>query len=150
MGFYDFIMNGIDGESIDFNSFKGKKVLVVNVASECGFTPQYEDLQNLHQEFGDKLIILGFPANDFGGQEPKANAQIKSFCDVNFGVTFQLFEKIAVLGGGRHPLFAWLEEVEGNAPNWNFCKYLISENGQVIEFYPSSINPLDEKITSQL
>jgi glutathione peroxidase len=150
MGFYDFKMNGIGGAPIDFELFKGKKVLVVNVASECGFTPQYEDLQNLHEQFGDKLTILGFPANDFGGQEPKGNGEIERFCQVNFGVTFQMFEKIAVLGAKRHPLFVWLETEEGGAPNWNFCKYLIDENGEVIAFYPSSLNPMDEKITSQL
>lgn len=150
MDFYDFNMNGIDGESIDFKSFIGKKVLVVNVASECGFTPQYEDLQSLHQEFGDKLTVLAFPANDFGGQEPKSNVEIKSFCAVNFGVTFQVFEKIAILGAERHALFTWLEEEEGHAPNWNFCKYLINENGKVVALYPSSMNPLDEIITSQL
>jgi len=150
MGFYEFKMNGIGGEPIDFESFKGKKVLLVNVASECGFTPQYEDLQNLHKQFGDKLTILGFPANDFGGQEPKANNEIESFCQLNFGVTFQMFEKINVLGVDRHPLFTWLEKEEGQAPNWNFCKYLVDENGRVIALYPSSLNPMDEIITSQL
>jgi glutathione peroxidase len=150
MGFYDFKMNGIGGESVDFQSYKGKKILLVNVASECGFTPQYEDLQNLHEQFGDKLTILGFPANDFDGQEPKGNDEIANFCQVNFGVTFQMFEKIKVLGPERHPLYAWLEAEAGRAPNWNFCKYLVDENGKVITLYPTSLNPMDETITGQL
>jgi len=150
MGFHDFKMKGIAGEQIDFESFRGKNVLVVNVASECGFTPQYQDLQKLHEQHGNKLTILGFPANDFGGQEPKNNNEIENFCQVNFGVTFQLFEKVEVLGANRHPLYAWLEKEEGRAPNWNFCKYWVDQNGKVIELFPSSMNPMDESFTSRL
>lgn len=150
MNFYDFKMKGIDGQEISFNQFKGKKVLVVNVASECGFTPQYEDLQNLHQQYGKKVAVLGFPANNFGGQEPGTNLAIQQFCTAKFGVSFQMFEKISVKGSDRHSLYAWLEKQAGEIPNWNFCKYLIDENGKVIGFYPSSVNPMDEAITDQL
>ena len=150
MSFHDFKMTSIDGKSINFSVYKGKKVLIVNVASECGYTPQYEDLQMLHQQFGDKVAVLGFPANNFGGQEPGTNGQIAQFCEKNFGISFQMFEKISVKGDGRHKLYEWLESESGSAPNWNFCKYLIDENGKILGFYPSSINPLEEVITSQL
>ena len=150
MTFYDFKMNGIAGESIDFKSYKGKKVLLVNVASECGFTPQYEDLQNLQGQYGDRVVILGFPANNFGGQEPGTNLVIQQFCKANYGVTFQMFEKISVVGSNRHELYVWLEKQSEKAPDWNFCKYLIDENGKVLKFYPSAVNPLDESITDLL
>ncbi|MCL4163862.1 UNVERIFIED_CONTAM: hypothetical protein GTU68_044643 [Idotea baltica] len=143
-------MSGIDGTSIDFSEYKGKKVLIVNVASECGFTPQYEDLQNLHEAHGEKIVVLGFPANDFGGQEPGSNTSIQQFCQVNYGVNFQLFEKISVTGTGRHALYSWLEAENDNRPNWNFCKYLIDEHGKVLGFFPSSVNPMEEAITSLL
>ena len=150
MDFYDFQMVTINGETIDFKKYKGKKVLIVNVASECGYTPQYEDLQLLHKQFGDKVSVLGFPANNFGGQEPGSNQEIADFCQSNYGVSFQMFEKISVSGKDRHTLYAWLEAESGKAPNWNFCKYLIDEKGEILGFFPSSINPLDEVITSQL
>lgn len=150
MTFHDFQMNAIDGQSIDFAQFKGKHVLVVNVASRCGYTPQYEDLQMLHNQFGDKIAVLGFPANDFGGQEPGSNEEIATFCEANYGVSFKMFEKIAVTGSSRHKLYSWLEEQTGQKPTWNFCKYLISPTGEVIEFFPSSVNPLEEVITSKL
>lgn len=150
MSFHDFEMNAIDGQAIDFSQFKGKHVLVVNVASRCGYTPQYEDLQMLHRQFGDKIAVLGFPANDFGGQEPGSNEEIATFCEANYGVSFQMFEKISVTGGSRHELYSWLEEQTGKQPTWNFCKYLISPTGEVIGFYPSSVNPLEEVITSKL
>lgn len=150
MSFYDFELKGIDGKAVDLNIYKGKKVLIVNVASKCGYTPQYEDLQNLHEQFGKDVAVLGFPANNFGGQEPGSNEDIVAFCEANYGVTFQMFEKISVVGSDRHPLYAWLEEQSGEKPNWNFCKYLLNEKGEVIGFYPSSVNPLDEQITGQL
>lgn len=150
MTFHDFKMNGIDGTAIDLSQFKGKHVLVVNVASRCGYTPQYEDLQNLHEQYGDKLVVLGFPANDFGGQEPGTNLAIAEFCEANYGVSFQMFEKIAVKGTQRHALYQWLEEESGEAPTWNFCKYLISPEGKVLGFFPSAVNPLDEQIIGKL
>jgi glutathione peroxidase len=141
MSFYEFKMASLSGETIDFSQYKGKKVLVVNTASECGYTPQYADLQTLYEEYGDQVTILGFPANNFGGQEPGNNAEIASFCQKNYGVTFQMFEKISVVGSDQHPLYKWLKEQSGKVPNWNFCKYLLSEKGEVIGFYPSSVNP---------
>jgi glutathione peroxidase len=150
MGFHDFSMPGIDGSNIDMSSFKGKKVLVVNVASKCGYTPQYADLQALHEKYGDKVAVLGFPANNFGGQEPGSNLEIASFCEKNYGVTFQMFEKISVKGNDRHPLYTWLADETGEEPSWNFCKYLIDEEGNVVKFFPSNVNPLDEEIIGML
>lgn len=150
MNLHDFTMEAIDGTPIDLSKYSGKKVLIVNVASKCGYTPQYEDLQALHEQYGDKVTVLGFPANNFGGQEPGTNLEIANFCEKNYGVTFQMFEKISVKGNDRHPLYTWLAEVSGKEPGWNFCKYLIDENGDVIGFFPSAVNPLDEQITSLL
>lgn len=149
--FYDFKMLAIDGTEIDLSQYKGKKVLVVNTASKCGFTPQYKDLEALHQKMGDKLVILGFPANNFMGQEPGSNTEIASFCQKNYGVTFQMFEKIDVVGKNQHPLYKFLSDKTLNgwndqAPSWNFCKYLIDENGRLIKFYKSGVNPLDDEI----
>ena len=150
MSFYDFELKSIEGEKIDLSIYRGKKVLLVNVASKCGYTPQYEDLQNLHEQFGNKVVVLGVPANNFGGQEPGSNENIAEFCQANYGVTFQMLEKISVVGKDRHPLYQWLEDQSGKAPNWNFCKYLLNEKGEVIGFFPSAVNPLDEQITSKL
>jgi glutathione peroxidase len=146
---YDFKVNSIDGKSIDFAQFKGKNILIVNTASKCGYTPQYAELQKLHETFGNKLTILGFPANNFGGQEPGSNTEIASFCQKNYGVTFQLFEKVSVKGADQHALFAWLKEKTGQEPTWNFCKYLVKADGTV-KFFPSKVNPLDAAITSEL
>ncbi len=148
--FYEFKMRTLDGEEVDFTRFKGKKVLVVNTASECGFTPQYDDLQQLHEQHGNKLVVLGFPANNFGGQEPGSNEEIAQFCRKNFGVTFPVFEKISVVGDDQHPLYQWLEAQINEEPQWNFSKYLISEDGKVLGFYPSNVKPMDEAIISQL
>ncbi|MFM2286667.1 MAG: hypothetical protein RLZZ543_2164 [Bacteroidota bacterium] len=154
-GFYDFKMKSIDGADIDFSSFKGKKVLIVNTASECGYTPQYAGLQELHEKFGDKVRIVGFPANNFGGQEPGTNSDIKGFCSKNYGVTFQMMEKISVKGADMAPLYKWLSSKDQNgwnndAPNWNFCKYLIDENGKLLKFYTSAVKPMSEEITGAL
>lgn len=149
--FYSFKMKAIDGSEIDFSQFKGQKVLLVNTASKCGYTPQYKELEELHQKMGDKLVILGFPANNFGGQEPGSNSEIASFCEKNYGVTFQLFEKISVKGEDQHPLYKFLSTKSLNgwndeAPSWNFCKYLIDENGQLLKFYKSGVNPMGEEM----
>lgn len=151
--FYNFKMKDLDGKEVDFSQFKGKKVLIVNVASKCGFTPQYEALQKLHEKHGDKITVLGFPANNFGGQEPGSNEEIKEFCTANFGVTFPVFEKISVKGFDKHPLYRWLSDKELNGwnnqePSWNFCKYYINEKGELMKFFPSSVAPLDEEILS--
>jgi glutathione peroxidase len=146
---YEFKINSLEGKMIDFSQYKGKTLLIVNTASECGYTPQYADLQKLHEAMGDKVVILGFPANNFGGQEPGSNAQIATFCQKNYGVTFQVFEKISVKGTDQHPLYAWLKEKTGQEPSWNFCKYLVKPDGTV-KFYKSSVKPMDTEITSQL
>jgi glutathione peroxidase len=146
---YDFKMNSLDGKEIDFAQYKGKNLLIVNTASECGFTPQYADLQKLHQEYGDKVVVLGFPANNFGGQEPGSSKQIAEFCQKNYGVAFQMFEKISVKGGDQHPLYQWLKEKTGQEPSWNFCKYLVKADGTV-KFFPSKVAPLDKEIINAL
>jgi glutathione peroxidase len=151
--FYDFKMKDIDGNDVDFNQYKGKKVLVVNVASKCGYTPQYAELQELNEKYGDQIAILGFPANNFGGQEPGSNEDIKQFCTENYGVTFQMFDKISVKGVDKHSLYRWLSDKDLNGwndkePSWNFCKYFIDENGQLKKFFPSSVKPMDEEIIS--
>jgi glutathione peroxidase len=146
---YDFKMNSLEGKTIDFSQYKGKTLLIVNTASECGYTPQYADLQKLHETFGDKVVILGFPANNFGGQEPGTNTEIASFCKKNYGVTFQMFEKISVKGNDQHPLYAYLKEKTGQEPSWNFCKYLVKPDGTV-KFFKSSVKPMDKEITNEL
>nr|WP_152425109.1 glutathione peroxidase [Nafulsella turpanensis] len=148
--FYDFRLKSLNGEEIDFSRYKGKKVLLVNVASECGYTPQYADLQKLHEEYGDKVAVLGFPANNFGSQEPGSNQQIADFCQKNYGVEFQMFSKISVKGADQHPLYEWLREQSGQEPSWNFSKFLIDENGEVIGFYPSGVNPMDDEIVEKV
>jgi glutathione peroxidase len=146
---YDFKINALGGKVVDFSQYKGKTLLIVNTASECGYTPQYADLQKLHETHGDKITILGFPANNFGGQEPGTNEQIASFCQKNYGVTFQMFEKISVKGSDQHPLYTWLKEKTGQEPSWNFCKYLVKPDGTV-KFFKSGVKPMDSQITSEL
>ncbi len=153
--FYDLKANSIHGKEISFEQYQGKKVLIVNVASECGFTPQYEDLQELHRQHGDKVAILGFPANNFRGQEPGTNQQIARFCKSNYGVSFQMFEKISVKGDEMHPVYQWLTSKNSNGwnekePNWNFCKYLVNEKGELVKFYASAIKPMSEEIISNI
>jgi len=152
---YEFKMKAIDGSTIDFSTFKGKKLLIVNVASKCGYTPQYEDLQKLHELYGNKVTILGFPANNFGKQEPGTNDEIALFCSENYGVTFQMFEKISVKGDDMAPLYHWLSEEKYNgwnneAPSWNFCKYLVNEKGELVAFYPSKVEPLSDDIIAKI
>jgi len=146
---YDFKMNSIEGKTIDFSQYKGKTLLIVNTASKCGYTPQYEELEKLHEQYGTKVTILGFPANNFGAQEPGSNAEIIEFCKKNYGVTFQMFEKISVKGEDQHALYQWLKEKTGQEPTWNFCKYLIKPDGTV-KFFASKVKPLDPQITSEL
>jgi glutathione peroxidase len=148
---YDFKMKDINGELVDFSKFKGQKLLLVNVASKCGYTPQYADLQKLHEAHGDKVTIIGFPANNFGGQEPGTNEEIKQFCSSNYGVTFKMMDKVSVKGADKDPLYRWLSDKDMNGwndkePSWNFCKYFINENGELVKFFPSSVKPMDEEI----
>jgi glutathione peroxidase len=146
---YDFKMNSIDGQEIDFKNYKGKTLLLVNVASKCGYTPQYADLEKLHETYGDKVVVLGFPANNFKGQEPGSNLEIAEFCKQNYGVKFQMFEKISVIGDDKHPLYAWLKEQTGQEPTWNFCKYLVKPDGTV-KFFNQKVKPLDAQIVDEL
>jgi len=146
---YDFKMNSLDGKAVDFSQYKGKTILIVNTASKCGNTPQYADLQAMNDKYQGKVVILGFPANNFGGQEPGTNTEIAEFCQKNYGVTFQMFEKISVKGDDQHALYAWLKEKTGEEPSWNFCKYLVKPDGSV-KFFNSKVKPLDPQITSEL
>ena len=151
---YDFTVKTIDGEDFDMSSLKGKKVLIVNTASKCGFTPQYEDLQKLYETYGgEDFTIIGFPANNFMKQEPGTDEEIKEFCSVNYGVTFPMMSKISVKGNDMHPLYQWLTSKEENgavdAPvKWNFQKFMIDENGQVVDFAAPGDKPFDDKIVN--
>jgi glutathione peroxidase len=153
--FYDFSMVDIDGKQVDFKMFKGKKILIVNTASKCGYTGQYAGLEKLSQLYKSKLFVLGFPSNDFGKQEPGSNNEIKEFCESQFNVTFPLFAKIKVSGNDQHPLYQWLSTSTLNgwndqAPEWNFCKYLVDEKGELIYFYSEKVKPMSERITKQI
>lgn len=147
---FDFKMKSLEGKEIDFSQYKGKRMMIVNTASKCSYTYQYEDLQRLHEQHGNQITILGFPANNFLHQEPGANTDIASFCQRNYGVTFQMFEKISVKGKDQHPLYDWLESKTGRAPSWNFCKYLFDEDGNYLGFYPPMAKPHDPKILKKL
>jgi glutathione peroxidase len=152
---HEFKLRTLEGEEISLSKFKGKKMLIVNVASECGYTPQYKELQELHEKFGNKVSVIGIPANNFGAQEPGTALEIREFCTKNYGVTFQMMEKVSVKGDDMHPLFQWLSKKELNGvndqpPTWNFCKYLIDEEGRVIKFFNSKVKPTSEEITSLL
>lgn len=152
---HQFKVASLDGGTIDFATFKGKKILVVNTASECGYTPQYKDLQALYEKYKDKLVIVGFPANNFGGQEPGSNTDIKSFCQKNYGVSFPMAAKISVNGEDIAPIYKWLSSKEQNAVldatiKWNFNKFLLDENGHMIAYFPSRVTPMSEEITSKL
>jgi glutathione peroxidase len=148
----DFTAKTLGGEDLDFSSFKGKKVLVVNTASKCGFTPQYEELEALYKEYGgEDFEIVGFPANNFMNQEPGTNEEIKEFCEVNYGVTFQMMSKISVKGKDKHPIYQWLTEkelngVEDSKVSWNFQKYMIDEDGKLVGSLSPKTSPKDEQI----
>ena len=156
VSFYNLKAEMNDGSTLNFETLKGKKVMIVNTASECGFTGQYDDLEKLHQQYKDKLVIIGFPANNFGGQEPGSNEEIQNFCKKNYGVTFLLAAKSSVKkGDDQNPVYLWLSNKQQNgwndsAPAWNFGKYLIDENGKLLNLFPSAVKPLDEKIISLL
>lgn len=147
---YDFKVKGLDGKEVDFASFKGKPLLIVNTASKCGYTYQYEDLEKLHEQYGDKVTVLGFPANNFLWQEPGSNEEIATFCQKNYGVSFQMFEKVSVKGKDQHPVYQWLVAKTGETPSWNFCKYLIDKSGNVVTFYPPKVKPMDPAIISKI
>lgn len=147
---YDLKVNTLDGKEIDFSQYKGKRLLIVNTASKCGKTPQYAGLEKLHEQFRDRVTLLGFPANNFLWQEPGTNAEIAEFCERNYGVKFQMFEKVSVKGSDQHPLYQWLEAKTGKRPDWNFAKYLVSEDGTQVMYFESSIEPLDARIVEKI
>lgn len=152
---YDISIKSLSGDTISLSAFRGKKLLIVNVASECGYTPQYADLQKLHEQFNEKLVVIGVPCNQFGGQEPGTNEEIEQFCEKNYGVTFLITEKVDVKGKDQHPLYEWLTKKELNGKDnsevrWNFHKYLIDESGNLIGDFPSRVNPLDKEITEKI
>jgi glutathione peroxidase len=149
---YDIKINDINGNAMDLNQYKGKKILFVNVASECGYTPQYKQLQELYESSKDVLVIIGCPSNDFGGQEPGSGEEIVTFCKKNYGVTFPLTEKVGIKSN-THPLYQWLTQksLNGKSDNnvaWNFSKFLVNANGDLEMALPSAVTPLDEKILS--
>lgn len=148
---HDFKVKTLEGENFDLASLKGKKVLVVNTASECGYTPQYKDLQALYEKYNSKnFTIIGFPCNDFGGQEPGTSSDIKAFCKMNYGVTFPMMEKVSI---STSPVYQWLTSKSQNGVldatvKWNFNKFLIDENGKVVKHLASSVKPMDAEITN--
>lgn len=155
MTIYDFKVPSLDGKSIDFSKYKGKKVLIVNTASKCGYTPQYAELEELYKNYQSKLVIVGFPANNFGQQEPGTNDDIKEFCQKNYGVTFPMAEKVSVKGDDIHPLFKYLTEEAKKLGvtdpiKWNFTKFLLDEKGNLVAVFPSKVKPMSEDITRHL
>ena len=149
---YDFKVESLDGGEINFADFKGKKILIVNTASECGFTTQYADLEEISKTYADKVVVVGFPANNFGGQEPGTNEEIGAFCEKNFGVTFPLAAKVSVKGDDTAPIFKYLTDKDLNGVKntsilWNFTKFLVDENGKLVDSFISTTKPTDEKIT---
>lgn len=147
---YDFKLKSLSGQEVDFSQFLGKNLLIVNTASKCGYTYQYKELQKLHEQYGDRVTVLGFPANDFLWQEPGSNKSIEQFCQINYGVSFRMFEKLSVKGFNQHPLYTWLQSKSGKRPSWNFCKYIIDKSGNVIAFFDSTVEPMDKKIISKI
>ena len=150
---YDVEINSLQGQPINLSEFEGKYILFVNVASKCGFTSQYKDLQKLYENYMDKLVVIGVPCNQFGNQEPGTSHEITQFCELNYGVTFLMTEKIDVKGSNQHPLYKWLttRALNGKANSsvkWNFQKYLIDENGEFLDYFYSITKPLNSRITS--
>jgi len=152
---YDIEINSLQGKPINLSLFKGKKILFVNVASKCGFTPQYKELQKLHNIYEESLVVIGVPCNQFGKQEPGNSSEISEFCQVNYGVSFLITEKISVKGKEQHPLYSWLTNKNENgrknsSVKWNFQKYLINEDGDLIDYYLSMTSPTSSKIKKHL
>lgn len=152
---HGFTVEALDGTTINFAEFKGKKILIVNTASECGYTPQYDGLQKLYDQYKDKLVVVGFPANNFGAQEPGSNTDIKEFCKKNYGVTFPMAAKISVKGDDQAAIYKWLCNKSENGVldaeiKWNFNKFLLDENGKILNYFPSGIEPMSKEITGKL
>ena len=151
--FFDFKINSINGEELDLSSFKGKTILLVNVASKCGFTNQYDDLQKIYNDFKEKgLIVIGIPTNQFGGQEPGSEKEIKNFCETNFNITFPMTSKYEVKGANAHPIYIWAKDTFGKStvPKWNFHKILINKNGKIEDTFASFTGPLSNKVVKKI
>lgn len=153
--FFDLSALSLEGDTVAMSQFAGKKIIVLNVASKCGYTPQYADWQKFYAENQDSVVVLGFPSNDFGRQEPGAPEEIAEFCEKNYGVTFPMFEKSIVKGDNKHPIYAWLTDPALNGwnsqePSWNFCKYLINERGELIHFFGSNVKPYSQEFFNAL
>jgi len=151
--FFDLNVNSINGDVLNLSKLQGKTILLVNVASNCGFTKQYEDLQNLHESYKNKgLIVIGMPSNQFGGQEPGSESEIKNFCETNFNITFQMTSKYDVKGDNAHPIYIWAKETFGKStvPKWNFHKILINKEGKVEDTFASFTNPMSKKIINKI
>lgn len=149
--FYDFRVRTLEGEEFDFSSLRGKKVMIVNTASKCGNTPQFEQLQSLYEEYSDKFVVIGFPANNFMNQEPGSASEIRQFCTANYGVTFPMMEKISVKGNDMAPIYKWLTSknlngVKDSEVRWNFQKYLIDENGKLVDVIDPKEKPDSDKV----
>jgi glutathione peroxidase len=152
---YNIKINSLSNQEIDLKDFEGKYILFVNVASKCGFTSQYKELQELHETYANRLVVIGLPCNQFGSQEPGTSKEIESFCELNYGVTFLITEKIDVKGSNQHPLYHWLIQkdkngVKSSKVKWNFQKYLVDDKGQLVDYYFSTTKPLSLKITKHL
>ncbi|HEY9362896.1 MAG TPA: glutathione peroxidase [Chitinophagaceae bacterium] len=152
---YDFKVDGLDGNKIDLANYKGKKIMIVNTASKCGNTPQYAELEELYEKYKDKLVIIGFPANNFGAQEPGTNSEIKEFCTKNYGVTFPMAEKVSVKGDDIHPLFKYLVDEAAKKGftdpiKWNFTKFLVDENGNLVTVINNKVKPMSEEVLKYL
>ena len=152
-----YSLNGVlnNGKIFSFETLKGKYVILVNTASNCGYTSQYNDLEKLFLQYKDRLVVLGFPANNFGGQEPDTDENIIHFCNINYNITFPLFQKASVVGNDMQPIFQWLTDPKKNGwndqtPTWNFCKYLVDPTGTLIDFYSSAVSPLNNEIINIL
>jgi glutathione peroxidase len=145
---FTFKTTALDGAAVDLQTFKGKVVLVVNVASKCGYTPQYSELEKVWKEFKDRgLVVIGFPCNDFGGQEPGSSSEIREFCTKNYGVTFPLMTKVQTkAGAGQSEIYAFLSAATGKLPSWNFGKYLVGRDGKPVAFYGSGVNPTGDEL----
>jgi glutathione peroxidase len=152
---YQYSMTSLSGEEVDFSQYKGDLILIVNTASECGFTPQYQELQSLYEKYSTQGVqVLGFPANNFGGQEPGTDEEIAQFCELNYGVTFPMFSRISVKGEDQHPLFQYLTSLENpdftGDINWNFEKFLIDRNGNLVRRFRSNVTPMSDQLISAL
>ncbi|HTM91661.1 MAG TPA: glutathione peroxidase [Flavisolibacter sp.] len=152
---YEFKVEGLEGGTIDFSKFKGKKIMIVNTASKCGNTPQYKELEELYEKYKDKLVIVGFPANNFGGQEPGSNEEIKEFCTKNYGVTFPMASKISVKGDDIAPIYKYLTDEAkklgvDDPVKWNFTKFLLDENGKLIAVIHNKTKPMSEEVLKYL